>query len=246
LDPDRETHIEIALTQDPALHIDVQLVPLRAVSDEQPGFLIVARDITSRRLAQSALEEANERLREHVREIERLQGELREQANSDALTGLYNRRHLDEMLPRILERAGRGGLPVSAILIDLDHFKAVNDRHGHEAGDALLEEIGRQLAVRTRPEDIACRYGGEEFALILPHTPLAVALERAESIRAAFRAVRIAEIAADPPPTLSAGIAVFPEHGITQDALLRAADRALYCAKEAGRDCVRVAGEKSA
>jgi len=246
LDPGHETHVEIALSQDPALYADIELAPLRAVPDEPPGFLIVARDITRQRLAQRALEESNERLKDHVREIERLQEELREQAIRDSLTGLYNRRHLNEMLPRILRRAERDGLPVSAILIDLDHFKAVNDRYGHGAGDALLEEIGRQLAARTRPEDIACRYGGEEFALILPHTPLAVAAERAESLRAALGTFLVPGIAPDAPPTLSAGIAVFPEHGATQDALLRAADRALYRAKAAGRDCVRTAVETSA
>jgi len=241
LDPDRETHVEIALSQDPPLHADIQLLPLTSAPDEPPGFLVVARDITKRRLVQSALEEANDRLKEQLQEIERLQEELRERAIRDSLTGLYNRRHLDEMLPRILRRAEREGLPVSTILIDLDHFKAVNDRYGHRAGDALLEEIGRQLAERTRPADIACRYGGEEFALVLPHAPLAVAVERAEMLRASLRDVHVPEMGADAPPTFSAGIAVFPEHGVSQDDLLRAADRALYRAKESGRDCVRTA-----
>jgi len=245
LNPDRETHVDATLSKDPAFYADIQLVPLRTAPSKLPGYLIVARDITKRRLAQNALEDANERLTEQLREIERLQAELRERAIRDPLTGLYNRRHLDEMFPRILERASMDGLPVSAILIDLDHFKNVNDRYGHRVGDALLEEIGRTLAERTRAEDIACRYGGEEFALILPHASLAVAIERTESLRAALRNLHVEGIAADEPPTLSAGIAVYPEHGTSQDALLRAADRALYRAKADGRDCIRPAFKAS-
>ena len=245
LNPDRETHVDVMLSKDPAFYADIQLVPLRTAPSKLPGYLIVARDITKRRLAQNALEDANERLTEQLREIERLQAELRERAIRDPLTGLYNRRHLDEMFPRILERASMDGLPVSAILIDLDRFKNVNDRYGHRVGDALLEEIGRALAERTRPEDIACRYGGEEFALILPHAPLDVAIERTESLRAALRNLHVEGLAGDEPPTLSAGIAVYPDHGISQDALFRAADRALYRAKADGRDCIRTAFKAS-
>ena len=145
------------------------------------------------------------------------------------------------MLPRILERAVKDATPVALILFDIDHFKMVNDSHGHLVGDVLLKRLGSLLAGRTRPADIACRYGGEEFLLILADASLDAAAERAEALRHDFYALRLPALGGDSPPTLSAGIAVFPQHGTTQDELIRAADEALYRAKESGRDCVRTA-----
>ena len=130
-------------------------------------------------------------------------------------------------------------------MLDIDHFKQINDTHGHRTGDALLMKLGELLATRTRPGDIACRYGGEEFILVLPQTPLGVAAQRAEEIRQAFQAVDVSELGPSTPPTLSAGIAVFPKHGLSQDDLLHAADEALYRAKESGRDAVCNANAES-
>jgi len=240
-DPQREVHLELTLSDDPLVHVDLRVAPLRRPSRALVGFLIAVRDISKRYLAETSLQNANERLQSHVREIERLQEELRDQAIRDALTGLFNRRYLDEVMPRILERAGSGDTPVSIVLFDIDHFKQVNDRRGHLAGDALLEKLGSLLARRTRPGDVACRYGGEEFLLVLPDAPLDTAMERAEALRRDVQAVAIAELAPDGPPTLSAGVAVFPRHGASQDQLVHAADGALYRAKAAGRDCVRSA-----
>jgi len=244
LSADRDAQFELTLSGDPMRHVDLRVEPLRRRPRGSAGFLIVLRDITQRYLAESALQAVNERLQSHVREIERLQDELREQAMRDALTGLFNRRHLDDMLPRVLERAARDGAPVAVILFDIDHFKQVNDSRGHLAGDALLEKLGSLLARRTRPADIACRYGGEEFLLVLPDAPLDAAVERAEALRRDVCALEIPQLASDRPPTLSAGIAIFPGHGATQDELVHAADDALYRAKQSGRDCVRTAGDR--
>ena len=166
---------------------------------------------------------------------------LQEQAISDPLTGLYNRRYLAEFLPRELARSERSRMPLAVILLDLDHFKRVNDSYGHEAGDIVLTAIGALLWGNVRGSDIACRYGGEEFALILPETAGDAAARRAEDIRLAIFALNLS-YAGKPlgKITASFGIAVFPEHAQNTDDLLRAADVALYAAKGEGRNRVVV------
>ncbi len=178
--------------------------------------------------------------------VSRLEQTLREQAISDPLTGLYNRRYLSEFLPRELLRSRRSATPVAVILIDLDHFKRINDTFGHEAGDIVLTAVGVLLKDKVRGSDIACRYGGEEFALILPEADTQAAKRRAEDIRLAIAALDIRHV--EKPLgkiTASFGIALFPDHGGDTDALLRVADVALYAAK-AGRNSVVVGSvEKS-
>lgn len=187
-----------------------------------------------------ALLDANESLRIQLAEIDRLHRQASDQANRDSLTGLYNRRYLDGTLERELSRCKREGRPLSLMLIDVDHFKQVNDTYGHQAGDEVLKEIGALLASHARAEDIACRYGGEEFTLLLPNMPLNAAVERAEMLRSAFAAttVRFGEFAIR--STLSIGIAVYPEHGKLPDELAQKADLALYRAKAEGRNRVVV------
>lgn len=189
-------------------------------------------------LGEKALLEANEALRRQLDEIDTLHARLSEQANRDSLTGLYNRRYLDTTLERELARCKREGQPLSLMMIDLDHFKRVNDTYGHLGGDEMLKEVGTLLATHARAGDVACRYGGEEFTLLLPNMPLDVAAQRAEDIRSTFAAtsVRFGSFAIR--ATLSVGIAVYPEHGKLPDELTRMADLALYRAKEEGRDRV--------
>ncbi len=171
----------------------------------------------------------------------RLQESLRAQSIRDPLTGLFNRRYMEESLDREMRRAVRGGHPVGILMLDLDHFKRFNDVFGHDAGDALLREVGTVLQRSIRAEDIACRYGGEEFTLILPQMSLPDAAQRAEQIRDAIKRLNI-EHRRTPlgPVTVSLGVAVFPDHGPTADAVLRAADTALYEAKAGGRDRVKI------
>jgi diguanylate cyclase (GGDEF)-like protein/putative nucleotidyltransferase with HDIG domain len=167
---------------------------------------------------------------------ERVQGllnRLADAARTDPLTDLHNRRGFEESIEVEIERARRGGHSLTLLVADLDHFKRVNDRLGHAAGDAALTEIGRILREGKRQIDYAARTGGEEFALILPETTEEEAYVVAERLRAAVQKSFADELV---PLTFSFGIAGYPHHGATPDALLRVADRALYAAKELGRN----------
>jgi diguanylate cyclase (GGDEF)-like protein len=157
----------------------------------------------------------------------------------DPLTGLYNRRYLEETMGRELPRARRMGQSVGVIVLDIDHFKVLNDTFGHDAGDLVLERTGELLRAATRNSDIACRFGGEEFAIVLPGATLAVARNRAEAIRASLESMRV-DFAGQPvgPLTVSAGVAALPPHSQDWGFTLHQADRALYMAKQAGRNKV--------
>jgi diguanylate cyclase (GGDEF)-like protein/PAS domain S-box-containing protein len=169
----------------------------------------------------------------------RLRDALRKQSIRDSLTGLFNRRYLEETLERELHRAARGNQPLGVIMIDLDHFKGFNDTFGHEAGDIVLHEIGTFLLKHTRTEDIACRYGGEELVVILPNADAEGTAMRADQIRTAAQdLVLTSKGQALGTITLSAGIAAFPAHGTSPSQLMAAADAALYRAKKNGRNCV--------
>ena len=168
-----------------------------------------------------------------------LRDKLRAQSLRDPLTGLHNRRYLDESLPRELTRCLRRGLPLAVLMLDVDHFKSFNDSHGHAAGDALLAAIAHALQDSVRGEDLACRYGGEEFTIVLVEATRADALRRAEEIRGAVARVTVQHLRQVlGPRTVSIGLAMLPDHGETPEALLQAADRALYRAKAEGRDRV--------
>jgi diguanylate cyclase (GGDEF)-like protein/PAS domain S-box-containing protein len=188
------------------------------------------RDITERKQAQDALLES--------------QARLLEQSVRDHLTGLFNRRYLEATLERELLRAARKELSLGVIMLDVDDLKRFNDTWGHAAGDASLRLLGGLLLNHIRGEDIACRYGGDEFILILPDASLQVTLERAEEIvkleRWSYLQLDGQKLSA---VTLSVGVALFPEHGRTSDAILKAADAALYQAKHSGRNRVVAAYE---
>ncbi len=164
---------------------------------------------------------------------------LRVQSLRDPLTGLFNRRYLEENMQRELQRCERQGLPLSLLMIDVDHFKAFNDRHGHAAGDAALAHVGRTMQTQIRSEDLACRYGGEEFTVVLPETDVRVARERAEAIRAAVSSTTLVHLRRTlGPVTVSIGVATFPGDGTTPEVLFEVADASLYRAKAEGRDRV--------
>ncbi len=157
----------------------------------------------------------------------------------DPLTGLYNRRYLEETMGRELPRARRRGESVGVIVLDIDHFKKLNDTYGHDAGDLVLERTGDLLRAATRNSDIACRFGGEEFAIVLPGASLTVARSRAEAIRASLESLRVDFQGQELGPlTVSAGVAAMPPHSQDWAYVLQQADRALYTAKQAGRNKV--------
>jgi diguanylate cyclase (GGDEF)-like protein len=169
----------------------------------------------------------------------RIRQTLRGVAIRDPLTGLFNRRYLDEVLDREVHRAMRANRPLCVIMLDVDHFKLFNDAHGHPAGDALLRSLARMLQSRTRREDVTCRYGGEEFVMILPEAPLVVARQRAEQLRSEALRLRFNQNGrAHKAVTLSLGVAALPQDGMNARELLAIADRNLYIAKQAGRDKV--------
>ncbi len=172
----------------------------------------------------------------------RLRETLRQQSIRDPLTGLFNRRYMEESLERELRRVMRNQRPLGIMMMDIDHFKQYNDIHGHEAGDLVLRRLGALLRTNIRAEDIACRYGGEEFVLIMPDASLEVTRKRAEKL---CEEVKHLEIVSHEHTlssvTLSLGVAAYPDHGQTGEAVLKAADESLYRAKRAGRDRVEVA-----
>jgi diguanylate cyclase (GGDEF)-like protein len=160
-------------------------------------------------------------------------------AATDALTGLSNRRACQDNLKRMLALASRTASPLSAVLLDLDHFKQINDRFGHGAGDDALAAVGSVLAAGLRASDFAGRYGGEEFLILLPDTDSEGALNTAEKLRAAVQTVEVAQV--DREITASLGVATYPTDALDSDTLIRMADRALYSAKGAGRNRVELA-----
>jgi len=176
-----------------------------------------------------------------------LREKLRGQAIRDPLTGLFNRRYLEETLNRELHRVQRLKGSLGVVMMDLDNFKQFNDTFGHEAGDAILNAVGGLIRIHCREEDIPCRYGGEEFLLVLPGASLDVTMGRAEKLREAVKQLQIQHRGQSlTSTTMSLGVAVFPDTGATVEDLLRAADMALYRSKAEGRDRVVVGSDGGA
>lgn len=179
-------------------------------------------------------------------ELKALQVRLQNLAIHDPLTGLYNRLYLDDALERELLRSRRSGQPIGLVMAELDRFKRVNDTHGHLAGDRVLQEFAQLLSKYSRASDICCRFGGEEFLLILPEMSKDKAVERANRMREALAALEIRYGTSTLRVTASFGVASFPDDGSAADALVAAADNALYAAKAAGRNCVQASPARAA
>jgi diguanylate cyclase (GGDEF)-like protein len=169
----------------------------------------------------------------------RLRETLRNQSIRDSVTGLYNRRFFEESLLREVARSGRKAASLALVMLDIDHFKRFNDEFGHEAGDVVLQALATSLTQHTRVSDVACRYGGEEFMVLMPETSRAVAVQRAEELRIAVQSLNLKlrgkTLGAI---TMSLGLAVIPDQAKDAASLVAAADSALYQAKHSGRNRV--------
>jgi diguanylate cyclase (GGDEF)-like protein len=187
-----------------------------------------------------AFDEMAETLHERQKRIDSALATLHENSITDALTGLHNRRFLYETLPREIVRAKRNGTAIGVIILDLDHFKRINDTYGHEAGDMALRFVSGVLTKTMRGSDLVCRHGGEEFCVALPEVSAESAVAKAEEIRLELEGLAFDYCGKPLKLTASFGVATFPEHGADADTLLRLADEALYKAKSAGRNRVVV------
>ncbi len=176
-------------------------------------------------------------VKEDVTERKRTEQELKRLATTDPLTGLFNRRHFFRHAEVLFRQANLLSAPLSVVMVDLDHFKSINDRYGHGVGDEVLREAAARLRRVLRADDLIARYGGEEFALLLPRTPCAAALQVAERLRRALSDRPIPTSAGELSVTASFGVACLDETVDSLDTLLLHADQALYAAKGAGRNC---------
>lgn len=208
------------------------------------GWVVVGRDVTEQLRQRQALEQANEQLHEQVETIEALRAGLSEQAARDHLTGLYNRRYLGTELAAAVHRGETEGCRFAVALIDIDHFKSVNDRYGHAAGDAVLVHVASMLSDAAAPSDVVARHGGEEFVVLFAEVDDADAVARTEALRERVRSRPVPVDGEVIAVTFSAGVAGFAP-GRSPSDLLSAADQALYVAKRSGRDRVEVAGHPS-
>jgi diguanylate cyclase (GGDEF)-like protein/PAS domain S-box-containing protein len=204
----------------------------------QGGAVVIHRNITERKQLEVRQEIAKKQLEDQLTEISALQALLQDQAVRDSLTGLHNRRYLDETLSRDLSQAKRGGYPLTLVMVDIDFFKRVNDTYGHAAGDEVIKALAEILQADARESDMICRYGGEEFLISLPKMSIVHAMQRAEKWRLKFAEtqVRYGEFLIQ--STLSAGVAGYPDHGTDDSTLTAHADEALYSSKHEGRNRV--------
>ena len=215
----RETQAVVPIGEPSNSYFDLKISPLYNDHHRFLGRLVVWRDITL---------------------LKKAQADLQEQAIRDALTGLYNRRYLDATIERELARAMRESQPISFVMLDIDRFKSINDNFGHKEGDAVLQKLATLLLSHTRVDDIVCRYGGEEFLIVLPNVNAEIAFQVAERWRRSFVGLTMPLAPVEIKFTLSCGISEFPIDGETKEELISTADKALYRAKQTGRNRVVV------
>jgi diguanylate cyclase (GGDEF)-like protein/PAS domain S-box-containing protein len=228
-----QNRVEISIEDTNNNIIEINLSPVLDRRGRVAGQFIVLRDITEKRRIHNEVERMNEYLRLQLAEIETLQASLRERAIRDALTGLYNRRYLDESMDRELSRAQRDHYEVSILMIDIDQFKQLNDTYGHKAGDLVLKCLANFLQSTVRQGDIVCRYAGDEFVIIMPSVHFPDAQNRAHKMCSSYNKLSVPYENMELHTTISIGVATYPQQGRTSDEIIRAADSAMYAAKHA-------------
>jgi diguanylate cyclase (GGDEF)-like protein len=223
-------------------HIDLDiLVSTTPIQVEgQDMVLVTIIDITDRKRIEAELSSSNVNLQSRLTEIEVLQEQLHKQAMRDPLTDMFNRRYLQETLEREVARASRYEKPVSLIIMDVDYFKHINDTYGHVAGDTVLVALAKLIKANCREGDIVCRYGGEEFIVVMPGASIQVAKKRADLLWGEINKMHVKYNEYNLQTTISMGIAAFPTNGSDGEEILVRADRALYQAKRDGRNRVSV------
>jgi diguanylate cyclase (GGDEF)-like protein/PAS domain S-box-containing protein len=229
---------EIPLPDSPGIMLEVQCSSLFNPRKEEVGKLLVIRDVTSRNRAEADLQNANLQLKDQLAQNKILQKKLEQQALHDSLTGLYNR-HIDEILHKEFSRAHREKKSISLAMIDIDHFKKINDKFGHQYGDLLLKSFSQYILSTIREEDLAARFGGDEIMIVFPGMTQENALIKAEEIRENFMNLAVVANQQQVSTTITVGVATFPQNGKTVDEIIRSADWALYAAKEEGRNRVK-------
>ena len=206
-------------------------------------FLQIYQSKTNNSLKREWRDTIVEKLKTKYDLLEKMNDRLKKLSLTDDLTGIYNHRYFRQLYGDEMERAQRYNFSVSLLMIDVDHFKQVNDGHGHIVGDKVLTLIAKELQKSVRRVDTVCRYGGEEFVVILPMTTLKPAQELAERIRKRISTLCPRKSLPVMKLSVSIGVATFPEHGTTTESLLEAADQALYVAKTGGRNKVSLPTE---
>ena len=231
-----KTREEVIIPGSPPLILEVVVTPLYSEQTEKlSGRVVLAYDVTKRKQLENEL-------KARIFEIERLRQQLQEQAIRDSLTGVFNRRFLAESLDIEVSKASREQRPISIVMMDVDHFKGFNDTFGHKCGDAVLQSLANFLTENSRQGDIVCRYGGEEFVILMPDASLQVAYERAQNWQKVFSNKTTEYEGQSLKVTFSAGVANFPLHGPNGESILHAADHALYQSKSNGRNRVTLYG----
>lgn len=234
------TREEVEIPGDPPRILETIMTPIFNSKKELEGRVILAYDVTERKNLEKELKSANESLQAQLTENESLRIQLQEQATRDPLTGVYNRRYFAEALDKETARAIREGSPFSVFILDVDYFKKFNDNYGHKCGDLVLQTLAKFLVENTRRSDIVCRFGGEEFVVLMPDAQVDAAYERAELFRKNFSELVVGYEGQQLRCTFSAGIASFPQHAASGEILLGYADEALYASKANGRNCVTI------
>ncbi len=231
---------EIEIPGTPPHTLEIVVTPIYNRLNTLEGRVIVARDITESKALENKLKEVNISLQNHLNENESLRAKLQEQAIRDPLTGAFNRRYFSEALDQESARSIRENSPFSILILDVDHFKQFNDTYGHKCGDIVLQSLANFLNENTRQGDIVCRYGGEEFVILMTDVASEAAYKRAELFRKRFEEMNIEYDGKKLRCTFSAGIASYPAHADAGEALLTHADMALYQSKANGRNRVSI------